>query len=124
MNDLSAPKTFKSSAFEPSDDELTKAAKARRKRQFRADREDSTTDDDVDVDMAPPFPKKLTSDDFDLDDSSDEELPDVADLLAGRSGKKKVRKDKEVKRSSSSKVSAAIEDVSLFFFIPPSLVTY
>lgn len=113
MNDLSAPKMFKSSAFEPSDDELTKAAKARRKRQFRADREDSTTDDDVDVDMAPPLPKKLTSDDFDLDDSSDEELPDVADLLAGRSGKKKVRKDKGVKRSSSSKVTAAIEDVSL-----------
>ena len=39
MNDLSAGKTFKSSAFEPSDGELTKAARSKRKQRTRSKRE-------------------------------------------------------------------------------------
>jgi hypothetical protein len=108
MNDLSAAKIFKSSAFEPSDEELTGAAKARRKQRSRVKHNEFSSDDDIDV--ATPPPKTFTGSKFDLDDSSDEEMPDVADLFAGCEGNKKVKE--EVKQSMFDMASAAIEDVS------------
>jgi hypothetical protein len=108
MNDLSGTKMFKSSAFEPSDEELTKAAKAKRKRRSTVKHNNLSSDDDVD--MATPPPKTFTGSKLDLDDSSDEEMPDVADLFAGREGKKKVKK--EIKPSNFYRTSTAIEDVS------------
>jgi hypothetical protein len=110
MNDLS--ETFTSSAFEPSDEELTKAAKAGRQRRSRVDRDESATAND-DMDMATPPPKKFTGNQIDLDDSSDEEMPDVADLFAGRPGKKKIKK--AARKGSLERASASIEDVSLYF---------
>ena len=112
MNDLSAAKIFRSFAFEPSDEELTKAARARRKQRSRVARDESTSDDEIDI--ATPPPKRFTGSKIDLDDSSDEEMPDVADLLAGRSGKKKV---KEVKKGRFDRASGAIEDVGLYIYI-------
>jgi len=108
MNDLSGEKMFKSSAFEPSDEELTKAAKAKRKRRSTVKYNKLSSDDDID--MATPSPKTFTGSKLDLDDSSDEEMPDVADLFAGYEGKKKVKK--EIKPSSFYKASSVIEDVS------------
>jgi hypothetical protein len=108
MNDLSATKTFKSSAFEPSDEELSKAARTNRKKRSRVERDESTEDEN-------PPPKKFTGSKLDLDDSSDEEFPDVADLFAGRGGKKKIKK--EIKTDSPVKASATIEDVGIYYFL-------
>lgn len=114
MNDLSAGKTFKSSAFEPSDGELTKAARSKRKQRTRSKREKSTSDEDVE--MGSPPPKKFTGSKLDLDDSSDDDMPDLADLLAGRERKKKAHlQTKKVKKGKSVRQSVPIEDVSLSF---------
>jgi hypothetical protein len=110
MSDLSAAKMFKSSAFEPSDKELTRAAKARGKRRISIEEDESTSDEDVI--MATP-PRTFTGSKLDLDDSSDEEMPDVADLFADREGKKKVKKDKVKK----DKAPTTIEDVGLSFVL-------
>lgn len=107
MNDLSEAKMFKASAFEPSDEELTKAARARRKQRSRVVHDEP--DSDVDIDMGTPR-KTFTGSKIDLDDSSDEEMPDVADLFAGREGKKIKNASR---KGGPDKVPAAIEDVSI-----------
>lgn len=109
MNDLSAGKTFKFSAFEPSDDELTKAARSRRIQRVRSNREKSMSDEDVEMNTPPP--KKFTGSSLDLNDSSDDEMPDLSDLLAGREVKKKVKM--ETKKAVKQANTDLIEDVCL-----------
>lgn len=120
MTDLSAAKTFKSIAFEPSDEELTKAAKARRKQKAKGDQEELSSEDEIVIDS--PVHKIFTGSALDLDDSSDEDLPDVTDLLSGHKGKKETKAEPKKKKSKPtkkkikfSKKKAPVEDVCCHF---------
>lgn len=116
MNDLSTGKIFKSSAFEPSDEELTKAARSRRQRRIGPKRETSTFDEDIEIDTPPP--KKFTGSSLDLNDSSDDDMPDLQDLLAGRDGKEKLKKkiQKKTKQTKPDRNSDLVEDVSVLHY--------
>lgn len=99
MADMSDGKTFKASAFEPSDEELAKAERARRRQ--RAGK--PASDDEAEAaPRAHARARRISAGviDIDSDSSSDESLPDLADLFAGREGKKKVKK--EVKKADHS----------------------
>lgn len=127
MNDLNTAKTFKSDAFEPSDEELHNAARERRKQRAGIKRSQgrATTstikdvDTDLDLDVGslgskPLLPRKFTGTKDDLNDSSDEEMPDLADLFAGRESKKvkevknEVEGKKEKKRKSVTSIDVRV----------------
>ncbi|KII82945.1 hypothetical protein PLICRDRAFT_58597 [Plicaturopsis crispa FD-325 SS-3] len=100
MNDLSVAKVFKSSAFEPSDEEFTAEMRARRQNGRCKPKKRSSSDSDDDVfTSCLPSPKKSYDQVIDLDESSDDEdLPDMAQVLAGRGSsplKKKVKTEKK-----------------------------
>ncbi|KII90198.1 hypothetical protein PLICRDRAFT_174969 [Plicaturopsis crispa FD-325 SS-3] len=73
MNDLSVAKVFKSSAFEPTDEEFTAEMRARRQNARRRPKKRSSSDSDNDVFTSRlPSPKKSYDQVIDLDESSDD----------------------------------------------------
>jgi hypothetical protein len=98
MMDLTPNKVFKSSAFEPTDEELTKHARAKRRRR----REASGRHPAQDVRIRSPSPKPKALEDRGLDDS-DDELPDVSNMFDERPRKRRKK--------------AAGDDVGRFFLL-------
>ncbi|GLB44215.1 putative SNF2 family N-terminal domain [Lyophyllum shimeji] len=108
MNDLSADRVFKSSAFEPTDEELTNHARQMRHAKARKV-------SDRDVMMRSPSPEK-TFEERGLDDS-DDDLPDVSSLLDQRPAKRQKKKqildsddEDNVTNLTMDKISAPLDD--------------
>lgn len=113
MMDLSPAKVFKSSVFEPSDEELTKHARSKRERARKSwlKRDSSEDEDDEDdVRMGSLEPKKNPSS-SDLGDLSDDDLPDVANIFDERPAKRQ-------------KKEAASEDVSNYILPFSPVLTF
>ncbi|KAF8064022.1 SNF2 family DNA-dependent ATPase [Lyophyllum atratum] len=112
MNDLNPDKIFKSSAFEPTDEELTNHARATRRAKVRKV-------PNRDVRMRSPSPEK-TFEERGLDDS-DDDLPDISTLLEKRPAKRQKRNqvldsdedDDEMTDLTMGKVSAPLDDVKM-----------
>lgn len=112
MNDLSTPKTFKSAAFEPSEEDVYNAARDKRKQRLgkkrgagSASRSKVKHEDSDDMEEPKQVVKRrFTGLPADLDDSSDE-MPDLSikDLFAERDAKKEAKK---VVKKEVSKVKA------------------
>ena len=140
MSDLSAAKTFKAAAFEPSEDDVRRAVREKRKRHYGKRRssgsskikdEDSELDSDADMDIGEKPSKTAVKREFtftgtmaDLGDSSDEELPDLADLWAGRNAKKvkqeavkvKAEGKKKFKKRKPNRISSDVSKEANVFF--------
>lgn len=95
MMDLTPSKVFKSSAFEPTDEELTNHARAKR----RGRREVSKRVRSEDVKMRSPSPKPMALEDRAANDS-DDDLPDVSCMFDERPHKR---------------MRSTMDDVSPFF---------
>ncbi|EGO02949.1 hypothetical protein SERLA73DRAFT_103014 [Serpula lacrymans var. lacrymans S7.3] len=113
MNDFSPNKVFISSAFEPDEEALEKAANAkRRKRRMPAKTEDN--DDESDIESKPVIrsPKRFRGDTPE-GESSDDDLPDFSQMFASDTSNTKKTKSKAAAKkvgSSSSKQLKPIND--------------
>jgi hypothetical protein len=96
MMDLTPNKVFKSSAFEPTDEELTNHARAKRRGRREASkrvvskRVVSKRVPSGDVKMRSPSPKPMALEDRAADDS-DDDLPDVTRMFDERPQKRRKR---------------------------------
>ncbi|KDQ52340.1 hypothetical protein JAAARDRAFT_210552 [Jaapia argillacea MUCL 33604] len=109
MNDCFA-KVFRSSAFEPSDEELKEAKMAARRNRKRK-RQDSLLAEQKTV-------KSFDAMLVDSAESSDEDMPDISDILAGTDKKKKVvvESDTETEDDSgeeSDAIDLTMDDISV-----------
>lgn len=86
MQDFTPAKVFKSCAFVPSDEELSKLAEDRRRKARRArlgaarHAAGSDSDSDDPMDDAPVKRKAKTFEELGVDDS-DDDMPDIADIM-------------------------------------------
>lgn len=100
MVDLTPEKVFRSSAFEPSDEELTNHARSKRLEKKGLSKRESNEDI---VMRSPSFDDKL------LDDS-DDDLPDVSSMLEERPSKRQ-----KVKSSQDNDVSTHLLLIRFWF---------
>lgn len=113
MKDFTPAKVFKSCAFVPSDEELSKSAESKRRKARRANKgaarygSDSNSDDSMDD--APAKRKAKTFEELGMDDS-DDDMPDIADIMrpAKRMKNEKGKGKQEVSAPSDAVMSILI----------------